>query len=191
MARYIARAIFALVIGIAPLGGFAFAQRADAHSSKRWNWLKNTYWYVETAYLPALSTDVSTQEHQPVSDQTVWRIDGAKDGYIWGKTFVQITGRPKQCLNLVGSVTPDGNVQIVFLISPSQNVDLAIKTTGMGRMRRVHGQWKFEMQMTTGTTSLITHWAFMTQCKEGQSCENRLPGTDNTLEQFVQPCPSQ
>ena len=96
-----------------------------------------------------------------------------------------------QDYGLVGSITPNGGVQIVFLRPSNQNPDIAIKTTGTGQMRKVNGQRKFEMQMTTGTTSLITHWAFMTECKNGQKCERRLPGTESSLEQFVRPCPSQ
>ena len=53
MARYIARAIFALVIGIAPLGGFAFAQRADGRSG-----------FVYVFGLPYLTNRISANSEQ-------------------------------------------------------------------------------------------------------------------------------
>src|SRR6266446_2185013 len=64
-----------------------------------WSWLNDTYWYVTPDDLPAVATDLTTQQHEPVLDQTVWFIEGYAHGYFWGKTFVQLMGRPRLCLH--------------------------------------------------------------------------------------------
>jgi hypothetical protein len=176
------------------VGALALAYPPKATASTRlpqedWSWLNDTYWYVTPDDLPAVATDLTTQQHEPVLDQTVWFIEGYAHGYFWGKTFVQLMGRPRLCLHLVGSVTPEGAVLITFtLVLPQLPPELTQKTTGIGRMRLVHGEWRVEMQMTTGITTLVTHWAYMKQCQEGEECNQRLPGTQSSLQEFVAPC---
>ena len=180
----------AIILGGALALAYGLTDSAEARSPyDQWSWLNGTYWYVTQADLPALATDLATQQQQVVADQTVWQIEGFVHGYFWGKTFVQLTGRPRLCLNMVGSVTPEGSVNITFTLTlPPLPPELSIKTTGIGRMRLLRGEWRAEMQMTTGVATLVTHWAYMKQCKEGDACRQQLPGTQSSLQEFVQPC---
>jgi len=154
-----------------------------------WSWVTDTFWYVTQENLPAVATDLTTQQHQLVSDQTVWHIEDYAQGYFWGKTVVQLTGGDPLCLSMVGSITPEGDVQITFTLPLSGLAPaLSLKTSGSGRMRLLQGEWKFEMQMTTGVTQLITHWAYMTQCKPGDQCVQQLPGVPSSLQDFLEQC---
>ena len=165
---------------------------ADPHIPRGdWSWVKDTFWYVTEEDLPAVSTDLATLQHVFVSDQTVWHFEEFSHGYFWGQTVVQITGQPVQCLSMVGSITPEGAVQMTFALplgGPPVPPGLSLKTTGIGRMRRLRGEWRFEMQMTTGVTELVTHWAYMAQCRPGDECNQQLPGVDVTLQQFLSEC---
>src|SRR5712664_4148787 len=61
------------------VGALALAYPPKATASTRlpqedWSWLNDTYWYVTPDDLPAVATDLTTQQHEPVLDQTVWFI---------------------------------------------------------------------------------------------------------------------
>jgi hypothetical protein len=65
-----------------------------------WQWLVGTFWIVPAGNLsaPVFATDRS----DPVwmSDQTVWQITGAANGYVWGNTAARMrpptTARPRR-----------------------------------------------------------------------------------------------
>ena len=42
--------------------------------------------------------------------------------------------------------------------------------------------------MATGTTTLVAHRSYMAQCKKGEACEAKLPGSDLSLTQFLAQC---
>ncbi len=157
-----------------------------------WSWLENTYWYVPTDGLVAIETSLADQSHNPVTDQTVWHITNYSDGYFWGDQVVKLSSSDDfLCMQLVGSITPEGDIQMTFTFDLPQNAPpiLNSEVTGLGTMRRDTGQWKAEMQMTTGITTLVTHWAYMTQCREGQDCNQQLPGVPIPLQDFLNKCP--
>ena len=95
--------------------------RTDTPQAGRWQWLAHTYWYVPRANLLALASSPARRTPAPVSDQTVYYISNYADGYFWGTTAVSYT-RPGgsaasaqvSCLQLVGSVTPEGDVHLTF-----------------------------------------------------------------------------
>ena len=124
----------------------------------------------------------------PITDQTVLYIQKYIDGYFWGITAVQLAnGSAKPiCFELVGSVTPEGQVNLSFTPSGSQGT----RTQGFGSMRFHEGSWKMENQMSTGVTGEVTHWAYMTQCKKQDSrcMTGPLPGSNLILTEFVQDC---
>jgi hypothetical protein len=158
-------------------------------AGERWAWLQDTSWYVPHQNLPAIEFDLATQELQVVTDQTVFYIAGYTDGYFWGKTVVQLTASPRLCLHMVGSVTPEGHLHLTFTANlPGVPPALTPKTTGIGNMRWLQGAWKMELQMTTGLNTLVTHWAYMTQCQEGEPCMQRLPGVQSSLQEFLEYC---
>jgi hypothetical protein len=61
--------------------------------------------------------------------------------------------------------------------------------TGIGSLAEEAPQrWIFEMQMATGVVSVLAHWSYMYQCESGQACETRLPGTTQSLADFLAQC---
>ncbi len=158
----------------------------------QWDWLKGTNWYVPEDFLPAIQTDLKTLKVEEVLDQTVFHIDDSSNGYFWGFTAAQIITHsppPTRCLLLVGSVTPDGSLNLTFTpILPGVPAALLPKTTGIGRMRRMRGQWTMQLQMTAGMglTKELTHWAFMAQCPPRAVCI--LPGLKIPLRKFLDNC---
>ena len=168
------------------------ATQSDPGASRpkaQWSWVEGTYWYVTQQDLPAVETDLATQEHQFVSDQTVWHVEEASNGYFWGKAVVALTGRPAQCLGMVGSIAPDGKVQITFTLPlPGAPPELSLRTNGIGTVQRQGREWRFNMQMTSGIGTLVTHWASMRQCKVGGECNERLPGVNVSLQGLMATC---
>jgi hypothetical protein len=155
-----------------------------------WNFLENSYWYVPTPNLPALlSTTAGGGTFAPISDQTVFFIQHYAAGYFWGVVATEFTLDPNRfgpnCFQLVGSVTPEGTVNLAFTPTGSSGTP----TAGFGIMRRIDGRWKMENQMSTGTSEgRVTHWAYMTQCLPGEPCIQSLPGTDFSIAQLIGAC---
>lgn len=156
-------------------------------SLNAWRFLNGSYWYVPEANLKAILTTPHSPP-VPITDQTVFFVEKYVDGYFWGVTAVQLTSvAPKPiCFQLVGSVTPEGQVNLSFTPTGSQGT----RTQGFGSMRFHEGSWKMENQMSTGVTGEVTHWAYMTQCKmqDGRCMTDPLPGSTLTLGEFVQSC---
>jgi hypothetical protein len=173
----------------------AAANQAEAAANDRWQWLNGTYWYVPNIYLPAIASNPAIAQPLPVSDQTVYRIDHYQAGYFWGITAVtyqapQASIPPSvSCLQLVGSVTPQGNLHLTFTALQSQNLSEE-PTVGIGAMTLQEGQWTMENQMSAVAVGnlLLTHWAYMYQCKPDQPCFQALPGIGISMPEFLGPC---
>lgn len=158
----------------------------------RWSWLAGTTWFVPTSGLPASRYDPKTGVSIPVRDQTVYTIGSYIDGYFSGSTVIQTTapGAAPQVIlrNLVASVTPQGTIMLTFL--PPDPTGSLRATVGVGTFRCRHGAWSMEMQMSTGADATINHWASMVNCRDGDPCNDRLPGTTMTLAEFVEQHPT-
>jgi hypothetical protein len=176
--------VLVLILGVAPAG------EASGLSPARWSFFQDSYWYVPRANLPAMLSSTSGGEtFIPISDQTVFYIQQYKGGYFSGVVATEFTLRSQSfgpnCFQLVGSVTPEGTVNLAFTPTSGSGTS----TSGFGTMRRERGQWEMENQMSTGTSEgRVTHWAYMTQCAAGQPCMQSLPGTDMTIEQLIGSC---
>lgn len=158
--------------------------------NNNWNFLKGTYWYVPEQYLPA--TQMGGKDTQPIVmiDQTVWQIIDYRAGYFWGNCVVLMyqqgdspEGEPKS-MKMIGSVTPDGTVQITFM--PLNYLGAAMSTSGWGKMAKQNKSWTFEMQMSSGTKELYSHWAFMYSTKEGDPTWNKLPGLPYSVPELLE-----
>jgi hypothetical protein len=154
--------------------------------------LTDTYWYVPTGYLPALSYDPQAGTGAAISDQTVWRIRRSVDGYFWGDTVAVFSGdnagmagRAPVCNKMAGTLTPSGDVLMSFVNPDSRSSSV---TTGFGHYKDEAGQKVFEMQMSTGQARMILHWAQMWKCTKGQECWTKLPGSELGLAAFVAQC---
>jgi hypothetical protein len=77
--------------------------------------LMDTFWYVTQENLQAVVTDLATQQHLLVSDQTVWRIEDYSKG-TFGKPSYKLQGGNPLCLSMAGSITPEGDVQVTFTL---------------------------------------------------------------------------
>ncbi|QNM98393.1 hypothetical protein [Chitinimonas koreensis] len=154
-----------------------------------WRWLEDTYWYVQPAQLPALQYDPDDNALAWVCDQTVWHFTGYRDGYLWGvcATVMQSAGddggRPVD-FTIVGSITPEGRVYLTFV--PARNSRSA--TVGIGRATPHNGGTSMEMQMSSGSGTRTTHWAYMAQVKPGEPAWDRLPGAGISVPQMLEGC---
>jgi Ca2+-binding RTX toxin-like protein len=146
---------------------------------RSWNFLENSYWYVPTPYLAAyalLNGDTGTPQTVPLVDQTLWHITKVADGYVFGEVATDL-GNGWVYSTLVGSITPTGSVSFSF----TQEDSGSDVTVGQGRMVRQGGQWLFEMQMTSGTSSSsVSHWAYMAEAAPGGRASTMLPGYTGT-----------
>lgn len=132
------------------------------------SWLAGTRWYVTAENLLAYLTDPALRAMKPVADQTLWSITAARDGSFQGtartQLWVQAPGGGPRKLSAAGN-TMDGTIseggEITILFTPDEPGQP--QTTGYGRLRRVDGAWRMEMQMATGTQLLALHWAYMTE----------------------------
>jgi hypothetical protein len=180
------------------LAALAIVSPAMAASVDRWQWLEDTYWYVPADYLLALASSPTRRSPLPVSDQTVYHIVGYSGGYFWGPTAV--TYEPPggsgnagpSCLQLVGSVTPEGKVHLTFTLVPTATATSSSNppTVGIGTMTRKQDAWMMENQMSTVAVGnvLLTHWAYMYACERDEACFADLPGSGLTVPQFLAPC---
>lgn len=156
----------------------------------KWSFLQSSYWCVPEQYLPALRMGGKDTDPTLMVDQTVWQITDYRDGYFWGNCAVLVyekggssDGQPDS-MRFVGSVTPDGSVQITFM--PQKLLGAARSTSGWGKMTKQNGQWVFEMQMSSGVTDLYSHWAYMHSTKEGDPTWNKLPGLDYSVTELLE-----
>jgi hypothetical protein len=173
------------------------SSHARAAVGDRWSWLEGTTWYVPESGLLAMASRPSLTTPVPVSDQTVYVIQGYKAGYFWGTTAVKYqkqggtSAASPSCLQLVGSVTPNGQLHLTFTPKSSSGTKPAEATTGTGAMVRPNGQWMMLNQMATQPVAdvLLSHWAYMKQCtKAGGPCENGLPGVGVSASSFLASC---
>jgi hypothetical protein len=165
------------------LGGAQAPEGSLPENQSPGAWLTGTYWYVPTAYLPAMLAVTSGPRIVPVSDQTVWHFAGYFQGYIYGIAATNIGVGWSYSL-MVGSVTPDGSVKLSFSplasANPKDPTTQAI-TIGDGTLRRMGNRASFQMQMTSGTASVsLTHWASMYPVTPREPEWHSLPGYPTT-----------
>jgi hypothetical protein len=197
MRRYGTWAVLALLIAGSAVG--TASSRAESITD-RWQWLNDTYWYVPPAYLLAIASNPASSAPLPVSDQTAYHIDHYQAGYFWGTTAVVYeqpqasSSQTPSCLQLVGSVTPEGKVHLTFTALPSvpppAGPAASEPTVGIGTMIPQRGEWTMENQMSTIAVGnvLLTHWAYMFQCKPRERCFATLPGVGVSVPEFLGPC---
>jgi hypothetical protein len=157
-----------------------------------WQWLRGTYWYVPTENLTAPIFSLERKPPLWLSDQTVWQIDDYANGYASGSAAVRMQpttpGANQQSPRaqfLTASITPEGNVHMTFIPYESSG---SAGSVGVGHMRWRDGMWTAEMQMSSPLSdkSVILHWAYMLQCKPEDEAWQQLPGTDQSLPEFLE-----
>ena len=136
------------------------SSRAVAQSAIWDATLSNTNWYVPTAQLLAYAAPKTGFSNPiPIGDQTLWSLATATNGAFTGTSVAQLKLGPALLTDtstIQGFVTTAG--QITMLFTPTAG---GAVTVGLGHMRTVNGVTGMEMQMITGDSLLVTHWAYM------------------------------
>lgn len=160
----------------------------------QWRWLAGTYWYVLPIDLPALNFDPDDAKLTWLIDQTVWHISDYANGYFWGVAAVMMYDAGERMpqrgpasriahLSLLGTVLPDGKVQITFI---PRLRGTSGATTGFGQIVEIGGAWVVEMQMSTDRLGArVLHWANMVQTREGDPSWERLPGLTHSVPEML------
>ena len=132
-----------------------------------------TYWYVPTTYLTAVKySPQGSPTLTTVSDQTVWHITAASNGYLSGCSFTSTDGKGANwsASTLVGSVLTNNAVSIGFFTKSGVVV-------GQGSLTTINGQSSFLMQMSAmPNISGLTHWAYMLPVTSADASWSSLPG---------------
>lgn len=143
-------------------------------------WLVGTYWYVPPENLLALrAVNADQPAIETLTDQTVWRITNAENGYLAGISATNI-GQGWTYNLMVGSVSPDGAVKISFsplgAASPGYSGSDTM-TIGDGSLFVDGDDVAFLMQMSSGNAGAsVTHWAYMLPVTPDDPEWNALPG---------------
>lgn len=140
---------------MASVGNPAFAQSAIWDAT-----LSNSNWYVPAPQLLAYAAPATGFSNPiPIGDQTLWQLGPATNGAFTGASSAQLAIGPAlrvENSTIQGFVATSG--QITMLFTPLGG---GAVTVGLGQMRLINGVPQMEMQMITGDTLLITHWAYM------------------------------
>lgn len=135
---------------------------AFAQDSKWDALLSNSHWYVPVPGLIAYAASnqsFTTPPPTPIGDQTLWALGKATNGVFTGQSqasFYMGGITTNNATTMQGLVTSAGQIVISF------SSDTAPTTIGIGQMREIGGVPLMEMQMITGSSLLVTHWAYMT-----------------------------
>lgn len=124
--------------------------------------------------------------HIPITDQTVWVINKYDRGYYFGKVYVALNGESSSTLNLVGSVTPFGDVYMTFFPTNGSLKDTDI-VTGIGKFIITENGGYFTMQMNTAQNSLygVEHWSYMISVKPDDYLYQHLPSLNISVPDFI------
>ena len=123
--------------------------------------LSNSNWYVAIPNLVAYASGNRslTSNPFPIGDQTLWALGTATNGVFTGQseaTFaIGSTVTAPTTSSMQGIVTEAGQIRIQFTSADSPTI------VGIGQMREIGGVPLMEMQMITGSSLLVTHWAYM------------------------------
>src|SRR5262249_34773299 len=93
----------------------------------------------------------------PIGDQTIWTLGTSTNGSFTGSSSAQLAIGPitiPSNTTIQGFVTTSGQITMVFTGGSTT-------TIGLGQMQTINGVTSMEMQMITGTSLLVTHWAYM------------------------------
>ncbi len=146
--------------------------------------IENSVWIVPTSTL--LAYEHLNNSQIPVSDQTVWIINEFNQGYFFGDSYTSLNGTPSSHREIVGSITPDGNVYIAFYPTSGdvENTDIV---NGIGTFKKERGKYFFLMQMNSAENSLtgLSHWSYMIRVQPEDFFYQHLPGVNISVPEFI------
>ena len=171
------------LVGLLLVGFLVASVDAGSH---RWAWLEGTTWYVPERGLDALGWSTDTEDTTAVVDQTVYTIDSFADGYFTARTTILLDGSIRQCRWLLGSVTRKGRLLLTFMPVAGDDAETV---QGFGQMRKRGGRWAMVNQMSTSSANMqIVHSANMRRIRSGARDYAQLPGTSESLPEFMEAC---
>lgn len=137
---------------------------------QRWDKLFIGVWYVPVTNLLAYLVDPVTVKATSLSDETFFQITSCQSGVFSGTATVRFStyalgwpaGTPFT-YTMSGNVTPGGKIRITF--TPTTQGHPVV--TGVGNMYFVDGAWRMTMQMASGSSDYVTHWAYMSKSTMG------------------------
>ncbi len=133
---------------------------ARAQSSVWDSTISNSHWYVPVPQLLAYASSASSfSKPFPIGDQTLWALGTATNGAFSGLSSADLAIGPLVTTSnstIEGFVTTAGHIRMVF--TP---IGGGATTIGLGQMQTIDGVTSMQMQMITGTSLLVTHWAYM------------------------------
>ena len=150
-----------LGLGLAS-GGLIFGWCCGANAqSNVWDaTISNSHWYVPVPQLLAYASSASSFSNPfPIGDQTLWALGTATNGAFSGLSSAELAIGPLMTTStstIQGFVNTAGQITMVF--TP---IGGGATTIGLGQMQTIDGVTAMEMQMITGTSLLVTHWAYM------------------------------
>ncbi len=134
---------------------------ASAQDTRWDSILSNTNWYVAIPNLVAYASGNRSDISNPfaIGDQTLWSLGTVTNGSFRGVSEATFAIGPTVTAptysSMHGLVTEAGQIRIEFTSPDSATI------VGIGQMREIGGVPLMEMQMITGTSLLVTHWAYM------------------------------
>jgi hypothetical protein len=171
------------LVGLLLVGFWVASVDAGSH---RWAWLEGTTWYVPAGGLDALGWSTDTEDTTAVVDQTVYTIDSFAGGYFTARTTILLDGSIRQCRWLLGSVTRRGRLLLTFMPVAGDDAETV---QGFGQMRKRGGRWAMVNQMSTSTVDMqIVHSANMRRIRPSARDYAQLPGTSESLPEFMEAC---
>lgn len=168
------------------MGALSAQEEEKSHHSSHFyqKHLENTTWIVPPSTLLAYQYEDGTST--AVSDQTVWVIDQYSGGYFFGECYTSINQSQLTQKNLVGSVTPFGDVFITFYPVSGVLINSDV-VNGIGSFRKIDGKYCFVMQMNSAPNGAggLSHWSYMISVKPGDYFYENLPGEDMSVPDFI------
>lgn len=151
-----------LAVGLASSGlMLGWCCGANAQSAVWDATISNSHWYVPVPQLLAYASSASSfSKPFPIGDQTLWALGAATNGAFSGLSSAELAVGPlltTSTSTIQGFVNTAGQITMIF--TP---IGGGATTIGLGQMQTIGGVTSMEMQMITGTSLLVTHWAYMT-----------------------------
>lgn len=148
-------------MGRAVLAGAMLATGSAWAQSNPWDpVISNSNWYVTVPQMLAYASGTTSFINPlAIGDQTLWALGTSVNGVFSGTSTGQLligNTYSYSTLSIQGSVTASGQILMVF--TPTSGPT----TIGLGQMADRGGAYEMEMQMITGSSVLVTHWAYMT-----------------------------
>jgi hypothetical protein len=126
----------------------------------------------------------------PFADQTVFHITGYQNRYFWGVVGTQLGTSWPTYSSMLGSVTPEGKVLLLFQEMESSSSPTI--TEGRGQMTVKFGRWTMANQVFISTDDTITsvgvglgYWAYMVQTRSALPSWYSLPSSGVSVPQFL------